>query len=158
LNFRGHPSLTIAGPYSKAKIAGTLKIADSLIYKDIEILPFGVPRTTEIPKPNLPSFSQSPRMEDEIISTPSGIMDWNVEIDITTKDPVLIRGNLIDGQIIGQNLKLRGTIGSPTTSGILITENPAPRFTRQSIPRSQGKLQNQFLPRSSLRIGYSSRP
>ncbi|MDA7893045.1 translocation/assembly module TamB, partial [Akkermansiaceae bacterium] len=41
----------------------------------------------------------------------------------TTKDPVLIRGNLIDGQIIGQNLKLRGTIGSPTTSGILFTEN-----------------------------------
>ncbi|MDG1363519.1 MAG: translocation/assembly module TamB domain-containing protein [Akkermansiaceae bacterium] len=123
LNFRGHPTLTIAGPYSKAKIAGTVKIADSLIYKDVEILPFGVPRTTEIPKPNLPSFSQSPRMEDKIISTPSGIMDWNVEIDITTKDPVLIRGNLIDGQIIGQNLKLRGTIGSPTTSGILITEN-----------------------------------
>ena len=28
LNFRGHPNLTITGPYSKAKIAGTLKIAD----------------------------------------------------------------------------------------------------------------------------------
>ena len=123
LNFRGHPSLTIAGPYSKAKIAGTLKIADSLIYKDIEILPFGVPRTTEIPKPKLPSFSQSPRMDNQIISTSSGIMDWNLEIDITTKDPVLIRGNLIDGQITGQNLKLGGTIGSPTTSGIVITED-----------------------------------
>lgn len=123
LNFRGHPSLTIAGPYSKAKIAGTLKIADSLIYKDVEILPFGVPRTTEIPKPNLPSFSQSPRMDNQIISTPSGIMDWNVEIDITAEDPVLIRGNLIDGQITGQNLKLGGTIGSPTTSGIVISED-----------------------------------
>lgn len=123
LNFRGHPSLTIVGPYSKAKIAGTLKIADSLIYKDVEILPFGVPRTTEIPRPNLPSFSRNPRMEDQIISPPSGIMEWKLEIDITTKDPVLIRGNLIDGQITGKKLKLRGTIGAPRTSGIISAEN-----------------------------------
>ncbi|MDG2401073.1 MAG: translocation/assembly module TamB domain-containing protein [Akkermansiaceae bacterium] len=122
-NFRGHPNLTITGPYSKAKIAGTLKIADSLIYKDVEILPFGVPRTTEIPRPNLPSFSQRPNMENQMISPPSGIMEWNLEIDITTKDPILIRGNLVDGKIAGQNLKIRGTIGAPITSGILSTEN-----------------------------------
>ena len=122
LNFRGHPNLTITGPYSKAKIAGTLKIADSLIYKDVEILPFGVPRTSETPRPNLPSFSQSPKMENPIISPPSGVMEWNLEVDITTEDPVLIRGNLIDGQITGQNLKLRGTIGSPKPSGTVTTE------------------------------------
>jgi len=61
LNFRGHPSLTIAGPYSKAKIAGTLKIADSLIYKDVEILPFG--RPPEQPKyqnQNSPHFRKAP--------------------------------------------------------------------------------------------------
>lgn len=122
-NFRGHPNLTIKGPYSKAKIAGTLKITDSLIYKDVEILPFGVPRTTEIPKPNLPSFSQNPGIKNQTISPSSGFLDWDLEIDITLEDPVLIRGNLVDGKINGQNLKIRGTLGAPRSYGSLSTEN-----------------------------------
>ncbi len=121
--FRGHPDLRVEGPLSKANISGTLKIADSLIYKDVEILPMGVPRTTEIPRPNLPSFSQKPAPKKNKATPETGIMTWGLQIDVSTKDPILIRGNLVKGEVTGQNLKVRGTIGDPKTSGTLTTMN-----------------------------------
>lgn len=120
--FRGHPNLRVEGPLSKANVSGTLEIADSLIYKDVEILPLGVPRTTEIPRPNLPSFSQKPVKKQQ--SRPqTGIMTWGLQIDVKIEDPILIRGNLVKGSVTGQNLRIRGTIGDPQTSGTLVAKD-----------------------------------
>lgn len=122
-SFRGHPRLKLRGTLAQATISGTLQLAESLIYKDVEILPFGVPRTSEIPQPNLPTFA--PR---QVISRESkdpgnsGPMDWGLDILVSTLDPVLIRGNLAKGQVTG-TIKVGGTIGNPTTSGTLTAQD-----------------------------------
>lgn len=116
--FRGHPDLKVRGPLSKAKISGNIAITESLVYKDVEILPFGVPRTTEIPIPNLPSFAQKPSPA-QVEETLSGVMDWKLDIKVETTDAVLIRGNLIKGKIESENLRITGTLGDPKASGSL---------------------------------------
>jgi autotransporter translocation and assembly factor TamB len=119
--FRGHPDLNLRGPFSKAKTSGSLQITESLFYKDLEILPFGVPRTTDIPRPNLPSFSAKPTSASSAKPT-TGVMAWGLNLNVTTADPILIRGNLARGEITG-NVKVTGTIGNPKTSGTLTSKD-----------------------------------
>lgn len=121
-SLRSNADLRLAGPFSAATISGDLRIVESLIYKDIEILPFGVPRTTEIPQPSLPSFSAKATTSSKPSApTPSGPMDWELDINVSTQDAILIRGNLVEGQITGQ-FKVGGTVGDPTTNGKLTTQ------------------------------------
>ncbi|MGD1978416.1 MAG: translocation/assembly module TamB domain-containing protein [Akkermansiaceae bacterium] len=119
--FRGNPDLKLSGTLDSATISGKLGIVESLIYKDVEILPFGVSRTSEIPSPNLPTFVPRKLARRKAPTRPTGPMTWKLDIDIETIDPVLIRGNLAKGQVTGR-AKVGGTIGDPTTSGTLKTE------------------------------------
>lgn len=123
-SFRGNPNLKLKGPYSEATISGSLQIVESLFYKDIEILPFGIPRTTEIPSPNLPSFSRRPSPTKASQST-KGFMDWKLTLLVTTQDPILIRGNLAKGEVVtgSGGVKVTGTIRDPKTAGTLITKD-----------------------------------
>jgi len=116
-SFRGHPDLKLRGPLSKASITGSIAIAESLIYKDVEILPFGVPRTTQIPRPNLPTFS-APQAPGPSSLVPPPYGDWPLNVVITTDDPVLIRGNLAKGELTA-NARIRGTLGNPRPSGTI---------------------------------------
>ncbi len=114
-SFRGHPKLKLSGPYTDAKVSGSVQITESLIYKDLEILPFGVPRTTEIPQPKIPTFSRK-ETADRIAKSDKGVLGWDLDIDVTTADPILIRGNLARGEVTG-DVKVTGTIGDPKTNG-----------------------------------------
>ena len=118
--FRGHPNLNLRGPLSKATLSGSLAIAESLIYKDVEILPFGVPTTTDIPRPNLPTFSSRSKSKDSSLLVPAPYGNWPLNITVTTADPILIRGNLAKGDLTA-NARIRGTIGTPRPSGTIVT-------------------------------------
>ena len=120
--FRGHTNLDLRGPLSAATLSGKVELTESLFYKDIEILPFGVPRTTDIPKPNLPSFSRAPTPSAPDEKKSSGVMDWRLDIRVSTLDAILIRGNLARGDITG-NVRVYGTIGAPKTAGTLTSKD-----------------------------------
>ena len=117
--FRGHTNIDLRGPYTTAAITGSVNVVESLFYKDIEILPFGVPTTTEIPEPKLPTFTTkiktTAQLEEE-----SFLDNWTLDLDISTGDPVLIRGNLARGEMSG-TIKVTGTIDDPKTAGTLTT-------------------------------------
>lgn len=119
--FRGNPNLTLTGPFSKATLGGSLDLVESLFYKDIEILPFGAPTTTEVPVPNLPTFSKKPTQSATPAADPSPVMGWNLDLQVKTLDPILIRGNLARGQITGA-ARVFGTLGDPKTSGTLTAQ------------------------------------
>lgn len=120
--FRGHPDLALKGTLEQASITGSLAIVESLYYKDVEILPFGVPRTTDIPEPSLPKFaSEPPPPSSEENASGGSFKNWQLDIKVTTKDAILIRGNLARGKVIG-DARVFGTIGDPKTSGTLTTE------------------------------------
>jgi len=116
-SFRGNPNLKLRGPFSSATVSGTVGLVESLFYKNVEILPFGIPRTTEAPGPNLPTFTKQKTPNPDVKKS-GGVQDWKLDLDITTTDPILIRGNLARGEITG-NVKVFGTIGNPKTSGAL---------------------------------------
>lgn len=120
--FRGHTNLNLKGPFSAALVSGKVELTESLFYKDVEILPFGVPSTTDIPKPNLPSFSRAPKPASSAKEESSGLMDWKLDISVSTLDPILIRGNLARGDITG-NVRVYGTIGDPKTAGTLTSKD-----------------------------------
>ena len=122
--FRGDPDLRIKGTFDKSTISGTLNISESLIYKDLEILPFGVPRTTDIPQPNLPSFSAKKKKKEKSSDDKpeTGILTWDLDIDVNTADPILIRGNLAKGEATA-SIKVTGTINDPKTAGTITTKD-----------------------------------
>ncbi|MDB4544522.1 translocation/assembly module TamB [Akkermansiaceae bacterium] len=118
--FRGHPNLKLRGPLSKASFSGSLAVAESLIYKDVEILPFGVPTTTDIPRPNLPTFSSRSPSKGSSLLVPAPFGNWPLDISVTTADAILIRGNLAKGDL-SVNARIQGTIGAPRPSGTIVS-------------------------------------
>jgi len=119
--FRGHTDINLRGPFSTAAVTGSVSVVESLFYKDIEILPFGTPSTTDIPEPNLPTFTTKIKTTEQL-EEESLFDNWTLDLDIATGDPVLIRGNLARGEISG-NIKVTGTIGDPKTAGTLTTKD-----------------------------------
>ena len=118
-SLRANPALTLKGPFESARLSGTIPLVESMIYKDIEILPFGIP-TTEVERPDIPDLSAVDT--DELYSLPEPFSKWPIDIAITTKDPILIRGNLISGELL-TNIQLGGTLGDIHTSGTMTSQD-----------------------------------
>jgi hypothetical protein len=118
-SLRADPVLTLKGPFETARLTGTIPIVESIIYKDVEILPFGVP-TKEIERPEVPDLSAF--ASDELYSLPEPFANWPIDVAIVTKDPILIRGNLVKGELLA-DARLGGTLGEITTSGKITSQN-----------------------------------
>jgi len=106
--------LNLKGPWKSARLSGQLGIVDSLFYKDIEIISLTKPSAT-VNAPELPKFSKG-KITDLSFDLPAPIRDWPVDIDITTQDPILVRGNLATGEAKG-DISIRGTVSNPLPEG-----------------------------------------
>ena len=111
---RANAKLALSGTPARAKLSGSVDIVESLFYKDIEIIPIGVPATSA-PKPSLPKIDGPPG-GGPLVPAPAPISDWTVDIQVRTADPILVRGNLATGSV-AVNAKVGGTISSPRPSG-----------------------------------------
>ncbi|MDB4353885.1 translocation/assembly module TamB domain-containing protein, partial [Akkermansiaceae bacterium] len=118
-SLRADPILTLKGPFDTARLSGTIPIVESIVYKDVEILPFGIP-TKEIERPEVPDLSFI--AGDELYSLPEPFANWPIDIAVVTKDPVLIRGNLVKGELLA-DARLGGTLGKLTTSGKITSKD-----------------------------------
>ena len=118
-SLRADPVLTLKGPFETARLSGSIPIVESIIHKDVEILPFGIP-TKEIARPEVPDLSVF--ASDELYSLPEPFANWPIDVAVVTKDPILIRGNLVKGELLA-DARLGGTLGKITTSGKITSEN-----------------------------------
>lgn len=99
--------LRIVGPFKSAAVSGSVLVTKSRFFKDIDILPIGLPGR---PAPQPPG-------EIEVISFPKPpLRDWKFDVAIKTKDPFLIQANLANGQAV-LDLKLAGTGFQPWLEG-----------------------------------------
>jgi autotransporter translocation and assembly factor TamB len=112
---RANCDVGLAGSPSKASLTGSVDLVDSLFYKDIEIIPIGVP-TTAAPAPKLPKIDTEKR--DPLASIPEPYRNWAMDLKLRTADPVLIRGNRARGQVT-INAAVGGLVGAPRPSGTL---------------------------------------
>jgi len=113
LTLRADSDLRVTGPLSAAQVTGKIGIVKSRFYRDIEILPLGLPGK---PAPRL----AQPRIKPSIDIPP--FRNWGLSVDIKTAEPFTIRSNLATGQAFA-DLHLGGNGLAPTLEGSVRMEN-----------------------------------
>lgn len=106
--------LDVKGPFTKANVTGTVALTKSQFYRDIDILPIGLPGRSA------PQLQGSLLPEFSVKLVP--IRNWNFDVRISNKDPFLIKGNLANGRIDAQ-LHLTGTGLEPKLDGAVSVTN-----------------------------------
>ncbi|MGE9271566.1 MAG: translocation/assembly module TamB domain-containing protein, partial [Verrucomicrobiales bacterium] len=107
-------NLSLQGPWESAQLRGGVQIVDSLIFKDFEILPIGVP-VSQTSQPSMPSVDSS-TPADMLADIPEPFRNWALDVSLKTPNPFLIRGNLAGGEIY-VDANIGGTIGKPRPTG-----------------------------------------
>jgi len=131
LSLRSDADLRLTGTLAKASLTGNLGVSESLYYKDIEIIPFGVPAGT-VPTPEVPTVDAPAGSSTIPVPDPYG--SWTLDVALTTKDPILIRGNLAEGQLVAKG-RIRGTIANPA-----ITLDASLKDASAELPLSKLKI------------------
>ena len=145
ISVRASADLQVKGPLNAASVTGNLFVTRSGFFKDIDILPIGLPGR---PAPQ-------PAMQPLLISFPNPpLRDWKFDIAIRTADPFRIQSNLANGRITG-NLTFGGTGLEPWLEGTLYVEQ-----LTATLPFSQLQIDssivyfsrdNPFMPYLNLR-------
>ena len=127
---RATSDLRIAGPLKAASVTGKVAVTKGRFFKDIDILPIGLPGR---PAPQPPSdpvpfgFPNPP------------LRDWKFDIAIKTQDPFLLQGNLANGRSV-IDLKLAGTGAKLWLDGNVRIEN-----LMTSLPFSRLEITSGFV-------------
>lgn len=117
---RNNAQLRLDGPLSAARITGDVQFVESLFYKDIELIPIGVP-TANVPKPRLPQIDQEKAAKIGGIPAPFG--NWTLNVGVRTQDPINIRGgNFATGRVTA-NARVAGTIALPRPLGTVTIQD-----------------------------------
>jgi hypothetical protein len=145
ISVRTSADLRLSGPLNAASVTGNLLVTRSGFFKDIDILPIGLPGR---PAPQ-------PPLQPLLISFPDPpLRDWKFDIAIRTEDPFRIQSNLANGRITG-NLTFGGTGLEPWLDGTLYVEK-----LTATLPFSQLQIDssiiyftrdNPFMPHLELR-------
>lgn len=118
LILRANADLRLQGPWQRPVLSGSVGAVDSIFYRDIELLPIGspfvAPRAAALPKIDAPKARPS--------SIPEPFRDWALDVQVGTREPLLIRGNFATGQVTGK-VRIGGTFGAPAPDGALEIKN-----------------------------------
>ncbi|MEM9081627.1 MAG: translocation/assembly module TamB domain-containing protein, partial [Verrucomicrobiota bacterium] len=153
INARGDIRLNLDGRLDSARLSGELDLIESVFYKDIELLPLGVP--ISVPKaPSLPSFRKGNAPPTTTLPIPEPFASWKLDLLATTHDPFRVRGNLTSGEVIGK-IKARGILSNPELDGLLLINDfsAALPFSSLSIDGGQVRFRPQLglLPELEIR-------
>ncbi len=99
--------IELTGPLDSANVGGEVYVTKSRFYKDIDILPIGLPGRPAPQPPPAPTVQG--------ITAPP-LSNWTFDIDVKTSDPFLVQGNLANGRIV-LDLNITGTGAQPTMAG-----------------------------------------
>jgi len=112
LTVRVSSDLTVRGPMNAGTVAGHVYVTRSRFFKNIDILPIGLPgrpAPQPPPEPTVISFPKPP------------LRDWKFDITIKTSDPFLVQSNLANGRIV-IDLHVGGTGLRPWMDGTVRIE------------------------------------
>ena len=113
LTLRADSDLKVAGPWASAAVTGNVGIAKSQFFRDVDILPLGLPG-----RPTPKSAGGPPKFSMDI--TP--VRGWTFDVAVKTTEPLAVRGNLANGQAFA-DLRLGGNGLAPTLQGTARIEN-----------------------------------
>ncbi len=131
ITVRADTDVKLAGPLKSAAATGAIYVTHSRFFKEIDILPIGLPGR---PKP---APKSAPTQVNISFPNPP-LRDWKFDIAIKTRDgdPFLVRGNLANGAA-SLDLRLAGTGLKPWLDGNVRIDsfNATLPFSRLSITR-----------------------
>ena len=131
ITVRADTDVKLAGPLKAAAATGTVYVTHSRFFKEIDILPIGLPGR---PKP---APKSAPTQANISFPNPP-LRDWKFDVAIKTRDddPFLVRGNLANGAA-ALSLRLAGTGLKPWLDGNIRIDsfNGTLPFSRISVTR-----------------------
>ena len=113
LTLRTDSDLKIVGPFNSATVTGQVGITKSRFFREIEILPLGLPGR---PTPKAAQGGFKPSLDL------APIRGWNFNVAVKTTEPFVVRGNLANG-LAYADLHLGGNGLAPTLQGTARIEN-----------------------------------
>ncbi|MGE9267949.1 MAG: translocation/assembly module TamB domain-containing protein, partial [Verrucomicrobiales bacterium] len=134
-SLRSDANLSFTGPLSATRLSGELALVESLVYKDIEILPTKLDNNGT-PAASLPSFDTGGPFSTGL-APPWG--DCQLDVRLRTKDPILVRGNIARGQITGDT-RIGGTLAVPRASGKVTVEELTASLPFSKLTISRGTI------------------
>lgn len=145
MTVRASSDLRITGPLNTALVQGTVWVTRSRFFRNIDILPIGLPGRPAPQPPGPPvvvSFRDPP------------LRDWRFDVTVKTLDPFLVQGNLANGRIV-MDLKFGGTGIDPWLEGTVNIEQLTASLPFSRLQIANGQVfftRNQpFLPQLNLR-------
>ncbi len=140
---RASAELKLQGAWERAALSGSVSIVDSLFYRDIELLPIGVPFTgpaaAKLPQIDLP--------QKQVYQMPQPFANWGLNVTVATGDRFLIRGNLATGEVEG-SVRVGGTLSQPAPNGKFTVRNLRAELPFSTLSVRSGTLT--FTPESGF--------
>jgi autotransporter translocation and assembly factor TamB len=112
LAIRTNADIRLQGPISSVNVTGNVALTNSHVLKNLDLIPITLPGR---PPPQ-------PAVAHPRLILPPQFKDWKFDVAITTKDPVLVRGNLATGGAI-VDLRFAGAGSRPGLNGLVRLEN-----------------------------------
>ncbi len=133
ITVRADADVKIAGPLEAGTLAGEIFLTQSRFFKEIDILPIGLPGR---PKPAPKSAPSNPD-----IALPPPLDKWKIDLAVKTReaDPFLIRGNLANGQV-AMNLRVGNTGATPWVEGAVTIDRFAASLPFSTLTLDNGKV------------------
>ena len=122
LNVRTDADITLTGPWTTARLAGSVGLVNSRFVKDVNLLPLHLSLPGK--RSTLPGVTRSkkpPPDLDNIGIKAAPFKDWTLDLKILTKDPFLVRSNLAGIDIVS-DLRITGTGAKPIPLGKINTD------------------------------------
>ncbi len=145
LSVRVSSALRVTGPLNAGLVEGDVWVTRSRFFRNIDILPLGLPGRPAPQPPEQPapvSFPEPP------------LRDWKFDIRIRTQDPFLVQSNLAAGRIL-VDLKLGGTGLRPWMDGTVNIENLTASLPFSRLEITDGQVfftqQEPFVPQFNIR-------
>ncbi|MGB0993165.1 MAG: translocation/assembly module TamB domain-containing protein [Akkermansiaceae bacterium] len=151
MSIRANTDLKVNGTLDQATVSGTIGIAESLVYKDINLIPIGVP-STEVAKVKLPAIDAA--KANDALPVPKPFANWKLDLTLKTDDPILLRGNIATGNVQGK-VHVGGTASQPKLNGSFYANKIKAKlpFSVLTIPKGEVKFspKNGIIPTLNVR-------
>ena len=144
MSMRANSDLKLIGKQTDATISGTIGIAESVFYKDIDLVPIGVP-SSAVAEVNLPALSK--KRNNDGFPIPAPFADWKLNLTARTDDPFLIRGNVATGNLTG-SVQVGGTLAKPAPQGTITINNVKAKLPLSTLEIAKGEIN--FTPKNGI--------
>lgn len=120
VNVRTELDVRLSGPFSKVAVSGEIGLTGSRFFKNFDLLPVGMPTKKTVSV--LPTVERAPSgggpaySDLDVGVKQEPFSNWPLDLRIYTKDPFLIRSNLVESAIEA-DLRISGTLGTPNPVG-----------------------------------------